>query len=101
MYDSIKCMAFTGFNDHMHVVGHDAPGKEAVAVFVKVEQRSFNHFSDFRSAKPTSAPASVESFIGLSKIVGELCQGLSNSLGQAVGQAKRHELHRLRRVEVR
>jgi hypothetical protein len=101
MYNSIECMAFTRFNHRMDVVGHDAPSMEAVALFVEVKQCSFDQLCDFPSAKPTSTPAGVKPFISLSQIVGEHCQSLSNSLGQAVGQTKSHELDRLRCVEVR
>ena len=101
MYDSIECMAFTRFNDHMYVIGQDAPSKEVVPIFVEVKQRSFDQLCDFRLAKPTGTPACVEPFVGLSQVVGEHCQSLSNSLRQAVGQAKSHELDRLRRIEVR
>ena len=101
MYDSIECMAFTRFNDHMHVIGHDAPGKEPIAIFVEVKQRSFDQLCDFRLAKPTGTPACVEPFVGLSQVVGEHCQSLSNSLRQAVGQTKGDKLDGFGGVEMR
>ncbi len=69
MYDPIERMALTRLNHYMHMVRHDAPRKKAVPILVEVKQRSFDDLCDLRSAKPTSTPAGIEPFIGLSKVV--------------------------------
>lgn len=39
-------MAFHWLNNHVNVVGHDAPGMKSVALIVEVQQRAGNHLCD-------------------------------------------------------
>ena len=85
----------TGLDDHVDMIGHDAPGQKAITPTVEMEQCRLDKLRDVRPTQPTCTKASIQLLIGLDKVVGKRSDGLGNSLRQAVTQAERHELDNL------
>ena len=70
MNDTVERMASTGLDDHMHMIGHDAPGEQAIPVAVEVKQRRLGQCRDIRPSEPARSPTVIEFAISQQKIVG-------------------------------
>lgn len=42
MDDSIEQIVGAGLDDHVHMIGHDAPSQKAITITVEMEQRRLN-----------------------------------------------------------
>lgn len=53
-------MAIEYFNHDMNVIGHDAPGQQAIALAIEMKQRGLHQSSHNRIPQPTLANAPIE-----------------------------------------
>src|SRR5579885_103651 len=104
-------MSVQGRTDDMHVIGHDDPGVQPVALSVEVQQRLFHMPRHAPIAQPARTMAGIEIALDAPPVLrvrfalGQPGQfvtpGLHNPPGQRVGQAKRDGLWYLFALEVR
>jgi len=69
------------FDNGVHMIWHDAPGEQPIALAIEVKQRCLNNLCDVRPTQPASPQSSVELVIGLGQIVRKFSQRLSYRLG--------------------
>src|SRR6185437_9286858 len=93
-------MACESFYENVHMVGHDGPGDQSIALTIEVKQRIFDKLGYFGLAQPASACSLVEECITVGVADREF-HLFERSRGQAVEQPKRDELQSLRRIEMR
>ena len=77
----------------MHVIGHDAPSQQAVALCVEVEQRRFNERGNRWLLQPACAPAGVEVAVYSLEGIALQTKARESLLRETVGQAESYELH--------
>jgi len=53
-------MAIERLNEHMHVVGHHAPGQESIALRVEVQKGTLDEVSHAVNPKVTRAVAGID-----------------------------------------
>lgn len=94
-------MLIQRLDDDMHMVRHDAPGKDPIALAIEMQDRVLDQLCDLWMPQPAGTQASIKSSIGLGQIVGQPGKRFRDMSGQAVGQAKRDELCGLCRIEMR
>ncbi len=94
--DPIERIVGAGLNNHVHMIGHDAPRQKAITLAIEMKQRRLDKPCDVRSAEPTRTSSGIKLFVRLGKIVGERSEGLGDSSREAVAQAEGHELDGLR-----
>lgn len=80
MDDGIDAIVLDRLDNHMHVVRHDAPGENAVASGIEVQDGIFNQLRDSWLIEPACSQAPLKVGAGRRK---------------TVGQPERHESHRL------
>ena len=79
---SIERIVRTGLDDHVDMIGHDAPGQKAITPAVEMEQCCFDKLRDVRPTQPACTQTGIQRLIGLDKVVGKRSEGLGNSLGR-------------------
>ena len=85
----------------VHVVRHDRPGMQPIAIGIEPEKRAFDQPRNCILFEPTSAPSPIQHIKTHRFGLGGLFQTRHRFCRQAVGQAKRDELGDVRRIEVR
>ena len=96
MENRAESVAKAWLKNHVHVVWHDAPGEQSVAITVEVWQCVLNHRGNVGASQPTCAQSSVELSVDLSDRVVLGTQGLGDYSRKAVGEPEGDELHRFR-----
>ena len=96
---------------HMHVIGHDHPGDQAVALSVEEVKRILNHRGDRRIAENARPVASIDprldslatfDILPMRRKPPEfLLQAIEDLPGQTIRQVERHMLSHARPIEMR
>ena len=76
----------------MHVIGHEAPSQEAIALAVEMQQSRLNKRRDLRTPKPTRSQTNIQLALYAMDIIFPVAEHLRDGLGQAVGKPEGHEL---------
>jgi len=58
--DALKRVPFKRLYEHMHMVGHDYPRMEAIALPIEVQESVFNKSSDFKIFQKTGSVACIK-----------------------------------------
>jgi hypothetical protein len=88
-------------DNDVHVIGHETPGKQAIALAVKMEQRILDKRGDVRLSQPTFTESNIQIALDAVDCILSMQQRLRHGRRQAIGKSERHELDRLGRIEVR
>ena len=74
----------------MHMIGHDAPSQEAIALAVEMQQSRLNKRRDLLTPQPTCANTNIQLALYAMDVVFPVPQHLRDRLGQTVGEPERH-----------
>ncbi len=99
------------FNHNMHMIWHNTPSEEPIALTIKIQKSVFHHCGNTLVAQPARAVSLVQSLADalftfcLLSLVRQMCQlyrpSLKNVPGQRVGESEGDELHEFGVVNVR
>ena len=88
--DGAELVCTYRLDDHMHVVGHDAPGEDAIALPIEMQDRVFDKSRDGRILEPARSQPTVEIAVSLRQTIDQFGEAFSNSTRQAIEQSKCH-----------
>ena len=93
MDDGAELVCTYRLDDHMHVVGHDAPREDAIASPIEMQDCVFDKARDGRILEPACSEPTVEIVVSLSQAIHQFSEAFSDSTRQAIEQSKCHELN--------
>jgi len=109
VHHRLQRKAIDHFSERVYVVGHHAPGNEAIALAIEVPKCLLYHFSDCRYTKPAGAVALIQvsfdapaavAIIDLATPQGVVAS-VEEGLWHGIGKAKSDELNLLFVIKMR